>query len=106
MPNLVQSVERALMLLNQVAWHGDWVGLRELARGTGLKVPTAQNLLKTLQAYGFLEFDERMRRYRIGLAALRLVVGHRPPPGADAPRAGLDGGATRGARSPSRARRG
>lgn len=71
--NTVQSVERALALLNHVAGHGEWIGVRELARATGLKVPTAQNLLKTLQVQGFLEFDERLRRYRIGLAALRLA---------------------------------
>lgn len=70
---MIQSVDRALQLLEEVAAHGDWVGVRELARATGLNPPTAQNLLKTLQARGFLEFDEQMRRYRVGLAALRLA---------------------------------
>lgn len=71
--NTIQAVDRALRLLQEVAARGDWVGVRELARATELKVPTAQNLLKTLQAKGFLEFDERTRGYRIGLAALRLA---------------------------------
>ncbi|OGV81500.1 MAG: hypothetical protein A3K19_26050 [Lentisphaerae bacterium RIFOXYB12_FULL_65_16] len=72
---MVQSVDKALVLLNEVARHGDWVGVRELARATGLKPPTAQSLLKTLQAHGFLEFDAQARGYRVGLAALRLADG-------------------------------
>ncbi len=72
---MIQSVERAMHLLNAVASAGDWVGVRELARVTDLKVPTAQQLLKTLQACGYLEFDETTRRYRIGLAALLLGDG-------------------------------
>lgn len=73
MRNNIQSVERALRLLQEVAAQGDWVGVRELARATGLKPPTAQNLLKTLTSCGFLEFSESTRRYRLGLAALRLA---------------------------------
>jgi len=69
---MVQSVEKALSLLNAVARHGDWVGVRDLARQTGLKPPTAQQLLKTLQKAGYLEFDENIRRYRIGSAAMLL----------------------------------
>ena len=69
---MVQSVEKALALLNAVARHGDWIGVRDLARMTGLKPPTAQQLLKTLQKTGYLEVDENIRRYRIGTAAMLL----------------------------------
>ena len=69
---MIQSVQRALMLLNTVAQAGDWIGVRELSRLTGLRVTTAQQLLKTLQHEGFLEFDEKNRRYRIGYSALML----------------------------------
>ncbi|MFA4944187.1 MAG: IclR family transcriptional regulator [Lentisphaeria bacterium] len=69
---MVQSVNKALTLLNTVASHGDWIGVRELARLTGMKPPTAQQLLKTLQARQYLEFDEDSRRYRVGLAAVFL----------------------------------
>lgn len=71
---MVQSLEKALALLNAVAAHGDWIGVRELSRVTGLKPPTAQQLLKTLQAANYLDFDETSRRYRIGIAA--LMLGH------------------------------
>jgi len=70
---MVQSVTRALELLEQVATHEDWVGVRELAREVGLKAPTAHNLLRTLASKRFLEFDEQSGRYRVGLAVLLLA---------------------------------
>lgn len=77
---LVQSVDRSLKLLVKVADldKGSGVGVRELARATGLKVSTAQNLLKTLVANGFLEFDADARKYRVGLAA--VLLGDRADP--------------------------
>jgi len=69
---MIHSVDKALTLLEAVAGQDDWIGVRELARLTGLKAPTAQQLLKTLQARRFLEFDADTRRYRLGLAAALL----------------------------------
>jgi IclR family acetate operon transcriptional repressor len=70
---VIQSVERAIDILNAVASRGDWVGVRQVARLTGLKVPTAQQLLKTLQARSFLAFDRKRRQYRIGVGVLLLA---------------------------------
>jgi DNA-binding IclR family transcriptional regulator len=70
---MIQSVERAIALLNAVASEREGLGVRELARRTGLKPSTAQQLLKTLQARGMLLFDEDLRRYRLGLAFMRLA---------------------------------
>jgi DNA-binding IclR family transcriptional regulator len=70
---VIQSVERAIDILNAVATKGDWTGVREIARLTGLKVPTAQQLLKTLQAKAFLQFDVKRRQYRIGIGVLLLA---------------------------------
>ena len=70
---MIQSVDRALKLLAIVASHKDWIGVREIARMAGLKAPTCQNLLKTLQANGFLEFNAATRRYRVGLAVFSLA---------------------------------
>ncbi len=73
---MIQSVQRALKLLNTVAAANDWIGVRELARQTGLKVTTAQQLLKTLQHCGYLDFDPSRGGYRIGLAASLLSEKH------------------------------
>jgi DNA-binding IclR family transcriptional regulator len=70
---MIQSVDRALLILTAVSSCGTWVGVRDIARQVGLKVPTVQNLLKTLAAKGFLDFNEETRRYRLGLAVYRLA---------------------------------
>ncbi len=70
---MVQSVTRALTLLNEVANYPEGVGVRQLSRDVGLKVPTAQALLKTLARMGFLDFDLQARRYRIGFAVMGLA---------------------------------
>jgi len=72
---MIQSVQRALNLLNNVAQFKEPIGVRDLARACKLKVPTAQNLLKTLAASGYLDFDSVTHRYSVGLAALHLVTG-------------------------------
>jgi len=70
---MIQSVDRALTILNAVAARDSWVGVREIARIVELKVPTVQNLLKTLAARGYLEFSEEFRGYRLGVAPLVLA---------------------------------
>ncbi len=70
---MIQSVERALDLLTAVAGNEEGLGVRELARITGLKPPTAQNLLKTLAKRGLLEFNELTRTYRVGHFAIVLA---------------------------------
>lgn len=70
---MVQAVDRALRLLREVARHPEGIGVRALARKTGLKAPTAQNLLKTLLAQRFLDFDPDTRRYSVGISALQLA---------------------------------
>ena len=73
---MIQSVKKALNILNYVAAAHDWVGVREIAGGVGMKVTTTQQILKTLQAESYLDFDESTRRYRIGIAALKLSEGN------------------------------
>jgi DNA-binding IclR family transcriptional regulator len=70
---MIQSVQRALQLLTMVAAEGEPMGVREAARRSGLTVPTTQNLLKTLAAEGFLHFDEREKKYTVGLAAVLVA---------------------------------
>ncbi|MBI5833929.1 MAG: helix-turn-helix domain-containing protein [Armatimonadetes bacterium] len=64
--NLVQSVERALDLLEAVAAAGE-IGVSELARELGLHVATVHNLLRTLATRHFLL--NHNGRYRLGPAA-------------------------------------
>ncbi|MBL9185879.1 MAG: IclR family transcriptional regulator [Opitutaceae bacterium] len=76
----VQSVEKALRLLQTLDRQGDWLGVRDLARQLGMSAPATHSLLKTLQAAGFVETNPDTRQYRLGLAALRLGNGLDPLP--------------------------
>ena len=75
---MVQSVEKALRLLQTLDRHGDWIGVRELARQLELSPPATHSLLKTLQASSFVEANPVSRQYRLGLAAVNLGAGADP----------------------------
>lgn len=74
----VQSVEKALRLLQTLDRHGTWIGVRELSRQLELSPPATHNLLKTLQAASFVETNPASRQYRLGLAAVRLGASSDP----------------------------
>jgi len=78
MRDIIQSVDRALHLLEEAASEEDWIGLRELARRCDLKVPTAQKRLKTMAHRGFLEFSPEYRKYRLGYKFFLLAEGFDP----------------------------
>ena len=69
----VQSVDRALALLEILARHDDRVSLTELSRQLGLHPSTARRLLIALQARGFVQQDARTRLYGLGLRIFRLA---------------------------------
>jgi IclR family acetate operon transcriptional repressor len=67
----VQSVDRALVLLEALAAAGSPVGVGELAARTGLPQATAHRLLQGLHRRGYVRHDAS-RKYSVGTAALRL----------------------------------
>jgi IclR family acetate operon transcriptional repressor len=69
----VQSVERALDLLEFLAQSVNKVGISELSIATGQPVATVHRLLKTLTARGYVTRDSRTRRYAPGPAAHALA---------------------------------
>ena len=73
LPARVQSVDRALRLLEVVAAtapRGETVTV--LASRCGINRATAWRLLGTLEARGLVERDPATNRYRIGLAMIRM----------------------------------
>jgi IclR family acetate operon transcriptional repressor len=71
----VQSVERALALLDAVADaspRGDTVA--ELALACGINRATAWRLLATLEAHGMVDRDPATNRYQVGYTAARLAA--------------------------------
>ena len=70
--NLVQSLQRALDLLEQTASSEKGLRLTELADKTGLKKTTVHNLVRTLLTRGYLVLDNS-HRYQPGPAIEELT---------------------------------
>jgi len=69
----VQSVARALDLLELVASGGDEIALTQLARQAGLQPPTAHRLVQTLVEKEWVVQNPRTSRYRLSHKLLSLV---------------------------------
>ncbi|WP_259471026.1 IclR family transcriptional regulator C-terminal domain-containing protein [Streptomyces sp. ZS0098] len=67
---LIGSVQRAMRLLETVAAHEHGAPAKQLARETGLALPTAYHLLRTLVHEGYLRRDRGL--FFLGDAAERL----------------------------------
>ncbi|MFI6498443.1 IclR family transcriptional regulator [Nonomuraea typhae] len=67
----MQSVDRALDVLEALAEHGGEAGLSEIATRTGLPYGTIHRLLQTLLSRGYVR-QESDRRYALGGGLVRL----------------------------------
>jgi len=75
-PNRIQSVERALDILELVSrYQREGIGVLHLARKVGLNSSTAHNLVKTLMARRYLSQIEINKKYCLGMRCLNLVRG-------------------------------
>ena len=68
----VQSVERALNIMEAMAREGAPVTVTELAEKVGLKISTVHRLLSTLAHRGYVEQDPEDNKYRLGLKLLEV----------------------------------
>ncbi|MCL6639090.1 MAG: IclR family transcriptional regulator [Firmicutes bacterium] len=68
----VQSIERALVILEALGRHPQGAGVTELGQYIGLHKSTVHRLLSTLLAYGYVEQDRDTERYRLGIKVLSL----------------------------------
>lgn len=67
----VQALDRALRLLTLVAG-SDGIGLTDLAQRAGMAPSTAHRLLTTLQARGFVDYQEKPGHWLIGVECFRV----------------------------------
>ncbi|GAA4815882.1 IclR family transcriptional regulator [Tomitella cavernea] len=70
-PGRVQSVDRALQLLEEMADCGGTATLSDLAERTGLPMPTIHRLMATLRDAGYVR-QEPSRRYALGAKLVGL----------------------------------
>lgn len=68
----IQSVDRALSILEQFSIRENEIGLSDLSKYTGLKRTTCYGLAETLLARGYLSFNEDNSKYRLGIKTLEL----------------------------------
>jgi IclR family transcriptional regulator, acetate operon repressor len=68
----VQSLVRALRLLQEVADAGDGITLTEVANRVGLPVSSAHRLLSTLQLEGFVRFDGERTLWFVGVKSFTV----------------------------------
>lgn len=73
----VQSVERALEILEFLSRSGGDLGVSEIGEATNLAVGTVHRLLGTLTAQGYVRQDERTRRYDLGSKSLMMAIAAR-----------------------------
>lgn len=72
----VQSLNRALGLLQLLAEHPDGLSLADIAPMAELAPSTAHRLLSSLQALDFVSFESENNRWFVGLAAFRAGAGY------------------------------
>lgn len=68
----VQSLSRALKLLNALSFHSQGLSLSDVAHEVGLPNSTAHRLLTTLQNERFVRFDTERSVWLIGVQAFRV----------------------------------
>ncbi len=69
----VQSLERALSLIEHMAEAGRPVTISELSEKVGLKISTVHRLLNTLLNRGYVEQDRETSKYQLGLKLLEVA---------------------------------
>ncbi len=69
----VQSLERALNLIEHMAEAGRPVTISELSESVGLRISTVHRLLSTLLNRGYIEQDRETNKYQLGLKLLEVA---------------------------------
>lgn len=69
---LVQSVDRALAILETVASAKDSLGLSEIGNIVGLHKSTIYRLINTLEHRGYITKDAKANKYKIGIKLFEL----------------------------------
>lgn len=71
---MIQSLQRALGILEFVARGGTAVSAAEISRHVGLHASTTYHLLQTLTSLGYLTQDEADKKYRVGTKAFQIAA--------------------------------
>jgi len=68
----VQSVERALAIMDALAQEGSPMKLSSISKQLGLNISTVHRLLNTLMVWRYVEQDPYMGKYRLGIKSFEI----------------------------------
>jgi DNA-binding IclR family transcriptional regulator len=68
----VQSLERALKILDVLAKNPDGLGVTEISREIDLHKSTVYRLLSTFVKWGYVDQDKKLEKYKLGLKIVEL----------------------------------
>lgn len=71
--NLIQSIDRALNILELLANSEKPLGVIEISQALGLKISTTHNILRTLMHRGYVEQDGERGKYQDGYKTIVLA---------------------------------
>ena len=71
----VNSVDRALVILDYLGTQSKEVGVRELGQAIGLSKSSVHRILQTLRARGFVRWNPDNARYSLGMKAFEVGCG-------------------------------
>src|SRR5260370_36678378 len=69
----VAAVQRAIVILDELAKARSELGTNEIARRTGINISTISRILATLVGGGLVDHVNSTGRYRLGAGAVRLA---------------------------------
>ncbi|MDA8227433.1 MAG: IclR family transcriptional regulator [Desulfitobacterium hafniense] len=69
---MVQSIERAISIINCFSKDRPQLRLRDIADELQLNKSTVHGILNTLKHYGYLDQDEETQKYRLGLKLVEI----------------------------------
>ncbi|MFO7153175.1 MAG: IclR family transcriptional regulator [Bacillota bacterium] len=72
MEKAVQSIERAIRIMEELATEKEGLGVTELSQRVQLHKSTVHRILNTLLLYGYVEQNPHTERYRLGMKLLYL----------------------------------
>lgn len=72
MEKAVQSIERAIRIMEELATEKEGLGVTELSQRVQLHKSTVHRILNTLLLYGYVERNPHTERYRLGMKLLYL----------------------------------
>jgi DNA-binding IclR family transcriptional regulator len=71
---MVQSIDRAMTIINLVSLQTDGLGVTELAEKMDLNKSSIFRILSTLSSHGFIEQDVETKKYKLGYKYLELAA--------------------------------